>query len=84
MSDVKMTPEQTAMIAAGVAVATTFAASSGNPATVAAVTAASGLLQGVLAAQATGADYTMADYTAAVAQFETLRAQGQALQVAAP
>lgn len=84
MSDPKaMTPEQAAIVAAGVSVAATFAAASGNPAVAAAVTAATGILNGIMAANG-GADYTAADFQKALDDFDLLDAQGHALQNAAP
>lgn len=83
MSGEKMTPEQTAAISAGLAAAQVFATASTNPAVGASVAAASGLLTSLLAAQSSGADYTMTDFNAALAEFETLRAEGQRLEDAA-
>jgi hypothetical protein len=78
----KMTPEQTAAIAAGIAVAQTFAAGAGaaNPTAAAGIALASSILQGILAAQATGGDYHMGDFNAAVAQFDQLREEAVRLQ----
>lgn len=84
MSDAKMTPEQTAMLAAGVAMAQVLVPTlaAGTPAG-AAVSAAASLMTGVLAAQANGGEYTMAMFEEAVARFDIARVDAQAAQIAA-